>query len=53
MCTYMWYICFCLCPFYYFWLNLIWDFKLLDFEVGGYDKIENFLKTILKITTEK
>jgi len=32
------------------WLNFIWDLKLLEFEVGGYDKMENLFKTILKLT---
>jgi len=36
----------------YFFLNFIWDFTLLEFEVGGDDKMENFLKTILKLTFE-
>jgi hypothetical protein len=35
---------------YFVWLNFIWDFKLLEFEVGGYDNLENVLKTILKVT---
>jgi len=41
-------------PLYLFclWLNFIWDLTLLEFEVGGYDKMENFLKTILKLTIE-
>jgi len=41
----------CWCPSINFaWLNFIWDFKLLEFDVGGYDKEENFLKIILKLT---
>jgi len=39
-------------PLYLFCFNFIWDFTLLEFEVGGYDKMENFLKTILKLTIE-
>jgi len=39
---------FCLIELHIF----IWDFELFAFEVGGYDKIENFLKTILKLTIE-
>jgi len=33
-------------------LNFIGGFKLLEFEVGSYDKMENFLETILKQTIE-
>jgi len=32
------------------WLNCIWDFLLLEFEVGVYDKMENFLRKVLKLT---
>jgi len=41
-----WYPC-----IYFVWLNFIWVFTL-EFEVGGYDKMESFLKTIIKSKIE-
>jgi len=48
---YMVYFYCCWCPsIHLVWLNFTWALTLLEFEVGGYDKMENFLKTIPKLT---
>jgi hypothetical protein len=40
-------------PLYLLYLiELILGFKLLEFEIGDIDKMENFLETILKLTIE-
>jgi len=38
-------------PLYLFCMvQFIWNFTLLEFEVGGYDKMEKFLKTVSNLT---